>query len=178
MGCTHSSDPCSFTKVSDLLCPPVSPTYGLTGKENCTSRTYCVHPEKKFVSESDPGYLELHFPDKFPFGRGGPKEPRKVKISLEVLFSHWLNLSDRQFQSSDFLFPVSDLLDRKYIATGCFVIGRVPSRSGGANDVVPSKSVAFGRISSEDLQLAGKYKERCGIAASKGISFISFVWLC
>lgn len=154
MGSPHSSDTSSFTKFSVVLFTPVSQMSAVTAIENFTSRTCCVNPKQKFVSESDPGYLEFHFPDKFSFSRGGPKEPQKVMISLEVLFSYWLNLTVRQFQSPDFLFPVSDILERKHMTTGCYVIGRVPSRFGCANDVFPSKSVAFGRFFSEDLLLA------------------------
>lgn len=169
VGSNRKSDKNALSKVSEMLCGSNCSSSEETVLRNSQCRTYCIRPEQKFISESDPHYLELHFPDKFPFGRGGPNEIRKVPISLDVYVSHLLNLSGRQFQSPDFLFPVSDLIDRKHVATQCFVIGRVPSKSVSCDLPLQSKSVAYGRISPEDLQLAGKYKAQCSVAASKGI---------
>ncbi|EFX66259.1 hypothetical protein DAPPUDRAFT_116575 [Daphnia pulex] len=43
--------------------------------------TYVVRPEKEFISDSNPDYLELHYPDLFPFECGGFGEQRKNPIS-------------------------------------------------------------------------------------------------
>ena len=68
---------------------------------NNTSSTYVVRPEKDFASDSNPDYLELHYPDLFPFGRGGFGEQRKNQISRQALVKHLLNLSTRQFHQVD-----------------------------------------------------------------------------
>ncbi|KAK4017516.1 hypothetical protein OUZ56_032929 [Daphnia magna] len=46
---------------------------------------YVVRPDNSFVSGSNPNYLEIHFPDLLPFGRGGTGETRRVEISHKAL---------------------------------------------------------------------------------------------
>jgi hypothetical protein len=43
------------------------------------SEIYVVRPENTFVSDSNPNYIEIHFPDLLPFGRGGTGETRRIK---------------------------------------------------------------------------------------------------
>ena len=45
-----------------------------------STNAYVVRPNQEFVSDSDPKYLETHYPDLFPFARGGFGEERKVRI--------------------------------------------------------------------------------------------------
>ena len=82
---------------------------------NNTSSTYVVRPEKDFASDSNPDYLELHYPDLFPFGRGGFGEQRKNQISRQALVKHLLNLSTRQFQQVDFVLPIYDMVTRQQV---------------------------------------------------------------
>lgn len=86
-------------------------------------------------------------------------------------------MSGRQFQSPDFVLPEYDLINRKHVSTQCFVIGRVPSTCASPNVMLPSKSVAYARISPGDLQLAGKYKEECANAVSKGDSILMLLFI-
>ncbi len=42
-----------------------------------SSNTFVVRPAQKFVSDSDPDYLETRYSDFFPFGRAGFDEKKK-----------------------------------------------------------------------------------------------------
>ena len=44
------------------------------------SEIYVVRPENTFVSDSNPNYIEIHFPDLLPFGRGGTGETKKKSL--------------------------------------------------------------------------------------------------
>ena len=77
-----------------------------------SSNTFVVRPAQKFVSDSDPDYLETRYPDLFPFGRAGFDEKRKIKISKKALIAYYTNLSTRQFQKPDFILPVYDMIAR------------------------------------------------------------------
>ena len=123
-----------------------------------------------FVSDTDDKYLELHYPDLFPFGRGGFNEKRKIPISRSALLRHLLNLSTRQFQEVDFLLPLYDMKTRRDVAKMSFVRSILPSRNL-CNGSITTRAEAYGRISSEDLQLACSYKMACAKAASEGRPF-------
>lgn len=93
-----------------------------------SDETYVVRPSTDFADENDPFYLEMHFPDLFPFGKAGFREFRKPPISKKALMRYYLNLSTRQFQKPDFLFPVHNLLVRQEIANEVFFRARLPSK--------------------------------------------------
>lgn len=123
-----------------------------------------------FVSDMDDKYLELHYPDLFPFGRGGFNEKRKINISRSALLRHLLNLSTRQFQEVDFLLPLYDMKTRRDVAKMSFVRSILPSRNL-YNGSISTRAETYGRVSSEDLQLACSYKLACAKAASEGRPF-------
>jgi hypothetical protein len=68
--------------VHELAANLLNTTAQKPGKEIVTStddeNTFVVRPSTTFASDSDPEYLEKHFPDLFPFGRGGFGETRKI----------------------------------------------------------------------------------------------------
>ena len=66
---------------------------------NNTSSTYVVRPEKDFASDSNPDYLELHYPDLFPFGRGGFGEQRKNQISRQLHLDYPSNIPKKNSES-------------------------------------------------------------------------------
>ena len=51
------------------------------------SDTYVVRPKKDFADDLDPLYLEKHYPDLLPFGRGGFGEFRSIPISRKALIA-------------------------------------------------------------------------------------------
>ena len=124
IGAPRSDDLSGFEKLGNVLCPEISQP--LTNSTS-TAGVYVVRPAHSFASEKDPHFFEKHFPDKFCFGRGGPSEPRMSRISRNSLISHWLNLSTRQFQETDFLMPVYDLMTRE-LASATFIRSILPSR--------------------------------------------------
>ena len=77
---------------------------------------YIVRPGRAFVSDRDVNYLETHYPDLFPYGRGGYGEKRDNHISRKAYFAHLLRLGTRQFQSVDFVLPVYDVLTRNDVS--------------------------------------------------------------
>ena len=80
-----------------------------------SKNTYIVRSSSEFQAENDPCYLEKCYPDLLPFGRGGYGEERRIPISRQVLLRYMLNLSTRQFQHVDFLFPNYDIVCRKNV---------------------------------------------------------------
>lgn len=164
-GSSSSKDQNDFSKVGELL----NSRDPVGDHNSISSGVYGVRPAQSFVSDSDVLFFERHFPDLFVSGRGGIGERRKTKISISALVQHWIRLSTRQFQSADFVFPTSNMLDRKQMATQSFIRGRLPSHRSYSSGLSESRSVAYSRLSMTDLQIAGTYKLKCGIAASKGI---------
>ena len=138
---------------------------------NNTSSTYVVRPEKDFASDSNPDYLELHYPDLFPFGRGGFGEQRKNQISRQALVKHLLNLSTRQFQQVDFVLPIYDMVTRQQVSNMAYVRSILPSRLSGPERGTSSKGEAYGRVPMEDLKAAHDYKVVCADAANRGLRF-------
>ena len=133
-----------------------------------SQNTYVVRSSTEFQAENDPCYLENCYPDLLPFGRGGYCERRKIPISRGVLLSYMLNLSTRQFQHVDFLFPNYDMVSRKNMFTKTMVSTRLPSRVLGDNGEMLNKGEVFGRISLDDIQKAAEFKRQCAAAAAVG----------
>ena len=169
VGANQSGDMNVHELAANLLNPISSSA--VNGKENVTSmdggNTYILRPSTTFASDSDPDYLEKHYPDLFPFGRGGFGEMRKKRISRKAYLAYLLNLSTRQFQHVDFLLPLYDMITRQEIATVSFVRSKLPSRTQSNNGQM-SNGEAFGRLSATALQKAGEYKIACAKATRLG----------
>ena len=118
--------------------------------KSTSSNTYIVRPRLEFGNDSDEKYLELHYPDLFPFGRGGFNENRKKRISQSALLRHLLNLSTRQFQKVDFLLPLYDRKTRSDVAKKAFVQSILPSKCS-LDGVRTTRGEAYGRVTEEDL---------------------------
>ena len=124
MGCTMTIEDDSINEsqqISEHL--KINPEVN----EVC-SNTYIVRPSTEFGSENDPLYLEKHYPDYFPFGRGGFGEKRKTPISRAVYAGYLTNLSTRQFQKIDFVLPIYNLIARSKAANMASVRAKLPSR--------------------------------------------------
>lgn len=145
-------------------------TTNVATNNSTSSNTFVVRPSLDFGSDTDEKYLELHYPDLFPFGRGGFNEIRKIRISRSSLLRHLLNLSTRQFQEADFLLPLYDMKTRSDVGKMAFVRSILPSRILYNGDIT-TRAQAYGRVNSEDLQLACTYKMACAKAASVGLPF-------
>ena len=132
------------------------------------SEIYVVRPENTFVSDSNPNYIEIHFPDLLPFGRGGTGETRRIKISRKALLAYMLNLSTRQFQEVDFVLPMYDMVTRQQVSTIGFVRSKIPSHRRGSDGSLSTKAEAFGQVSLEDMKKVCEHKINCAKIASKG----------
>ena len=142
-------------------------------QKNCqvnegSSNTFIVRPGSEFGSDSDPLYLERHYPDYFPFGRGGFAEKRKKNISRAAYAAYLTNLSTRQFQKPDFVLPIYNLIARTKAATMTGVRAKLPSRLFNAQGAPIPSAEAYGKISIEDLKLAAQYNIDRYEAAKKG----------
>ncbi len=78
-------------------------------------QTFVVRSAEDFVSDSDPNYLKLGYPDLLPFGRGGFGETRKIPISKKRLVAYYANLSTRKFRFASVRLHSSDtILQQSY----------------------------------------------------------------
>ncbi|KAI3633922.1 hypothetical protein MIR68_007526 [Amoeboaphelidium protococcarum] len=59
---------------------------------------YAVIRSNLIIYPNDSDYFYLTFAELIPIGRGGPNEPRPVKIALEKYLEHCMRLSHRRFQ--------------------------------------------------------------------------------
>jgi hypothetical protein len=65
------------------------------------------------ASGLDSTILESTFPELFPFGRGGPSEPRAASVSFERCVAHYLALSSHAFgQHATFVLVAKDIAGR------------------------------------------------------------------
>jgi hypothetical protein len=65
------------------------------------------------ASGFDSTILESTFPELFPFGRGGPSEPRAASVSFERCVAHYLALSSHAFgQHATFVLVAKDIAGR------------------------------------------------------------------
>lgn len=126
-----------------------------------TSNTYVVRPGQDFVSDSDENYLEVRYPDLFPFGRAGFGEKRRIPISKKALIAYLVNLSSRQFQKTDFSLPVYDLIARTGSSNMAVIRAKLPSRSSTTETNGLPRAEAYGRIAIEDLKKAAVYQSQC-----------------
>ena len=99
IGSSQSDD----MNVNELTANLLNTTAQQPGKEIVTStddeNTFVVRPSTTFASDSDPEYLEKHYPDLFPFWRGGFGETRKIKISRKAYLTYLPNLSTSSFNT-------------------------------------------------------------------------------
>ena len=136
-----------------------------------SSNTYVVRPGNEFCSDSDTNYLEKHYPDHFPYGRGGFGENHPTKISRKTLVAHLLKLSTRQFQNVDFCLPLYNVLSRMESTTSVRIRSNLPSTIQRNDGTHVSKGEAYGRVPPEDLKKAGEYAKACAKAAKSGNRF-------
>lgn len=128
LGVNHAIQEKTITSINEL-------SASATDIANENFNTYVVRPAVDFASDSDPNYLELHYPDLFSHGRAGFGEFRKTRISRKALFKHLLNLSTRQFQEVDFVFPVYDMTVNEDMRKISFVRSILASQfKGGKNE--------------------------------------------
>ena len=135
-----------------------------------SSQMHVVRPDTTFVSDSDTNYLEIHYPDLLPFGRGGFAEKRRIKISRKAMLAYMLNLSTRQFQEVDFVLPMYDMVTSQQVSTIGFVRSKIPSYNRNPDGSQSTKAEAFGKISTEDMKQVCDHKIKCAKAASIGAS--------
>lgn len=133
-----------------------------------SKNSYIVRSSNDFAGEDDPCYLEKCYPDLLPFGRGGYGECRKNPISKQALLRYMLNLSTRQFQHVDFVFPNYDMLTRKCMFNKAMASTKLPSRAVDSSGQSLNKGEVFGRISAIDIQKAAEFKRQCAAAAALG----------
>lgn len=110
VGAPDSKEDNVYSQSAEVLCEDNL----TTAVSECShSNTFVIRPSTTFANDSDSRFLEIRYPDLFPFGRGGFGEPRKIPISRKTLLRYMLNLSTRQFQQADFLLPVYDVVTRQ-----------------------------------------------------------------
>ncbi len=124
-------------------------------------QTFVVRLAEDFVSDSDPNYLEIRYPDLFPFGRGGFGETRKIPISKKRLVAYYANLSTRQFQKIDFVLPLYDYIVRTLSYNKAMVRAKLPSRMVDKDGSVMPQAVAYSKISKEDMRKSVEYQIEC-----------------
>lgn len=134
-----------------------------------SKNTYIVRSSNEFAGEDDQCYLEKCYPDLLPFGRGGHGESRKIPISKQNLLRYMLNLSTRQFQHVDFVFPNYDIVSRKNMFNRAMAISTMlPSRAVDENGQTLNKGEVFVRISAIGIEKAAEFKRQCAAAAALG----------
>ena len=103
-----------------------------------------------------PTFLINCFPWLFPFGRGGPNEVRKSKISEWELAGMYIRKSTRAFRSYEFVLAVYNIISRKTAGLHTYIrstIGNNPTYSGDQ----PSVYDLIGRLTEQQLITAGEY---------------------
>jgi hypothetical protein len=86
----------------------------LDGDDGARPRRFVSRSSNKFVSDREERWFEKVFTHLFPYGRGGPAEPRDIKISLKELILYYLRHGGRQFAlDKSFVVVAFDVLARK-----------------------------------------------------------------
>jgi hypothetical protein len=115
-----------------------------------------LHVQARAYANQAQGYWwEQAFPVCFKYGRGGPSEKRKVKISHDRLFQHYLELSTGIFQHPWFVLHGYDVLARKAVGQQVFLQCR-------------KKLEGFGSLTEEETLQAIQHAEACAKAARQG----------
>src|SRR5579872_6921361 len=90
---------------------------------------YRIKPSADRVWDSDPEWWLKAFPHLFPFGRGGPNEARRTRVSVEACMEHYLRLSTGQFQGYEFALHGYDVVARQQLGRRAYLQTKL--RSGG-----------------------------------------------
>ena len=126
------------------------------------SGDYTVRSSSKFSDMREPDWLELAFPQLFPFGRGGFGERRQVPVSRERMLQHYLMLSSRSFLGWEYALHAYSMLVQKQLSTRAYVQARF-TRAGGTE----CRADAFCKLSAEEAVMAAAYQEACSTAAKR-----------
>ena len=116
----------------------------------------------KFASSYASGWFEKGFVDQFPYGRGGPSEPRRLRASLSTLLQHYPRLSTNMFLDYAFQLHAYDHKTREDMARRGFV--QVNIRA----DNTERQGHKWGRMTGEQAVAASKHFEACAAAAKAG----------
>ena len=87
------------------------------------------------------------FPVQFPFGRGGPREKRAVKMSAEYCYKHYAALSLPQMMRADFLLIICSM----YQTAKCYTNAIITCRSTLNKSTVGNE---VSKLTHHDLQIA------------------------
>jgi ASC-1-like (ASCH) protein len=134
---------------------------------------YRIKPSADRVWDSDPEWWLKAFPHLFPFGRGGPNEARRTRVSVEACMEHYLRLSTGQFQGYEFALHGYDVVARQQLGRRAYLQTKL--RHGGARvepgaesserkDADPSDFA----VNARDLTLAAAVIEEQGRALRLG----------
>ena len=116
--------------------------------------TYQITGHGDLVSYTTPFITELMFPAHFPYGRGGPSEPRaSPQLRCHEVLRHYANASDRYFQKNHELMLYTYQQAR---ASSC-VLKAYFSTHGKANE---HNNVASLQVTPEQLEAVLIHKEQ------------------
>lgn len=100
------------------------------------------------------GWLIRAFPHKFPWGRGGPCEPRPVKLSRNRLFEYYARVSSGAFLGYDYVLHVYDIIARASLSSRTYLTASfkpyVPSTE-------PDRASNLSQVSVADMKAAAAY---------------------
>ena len=86
------------------------------------------------VQGSSGDWLERAFFDLFPYGCGGPADPRRqVQVSTTECYAHYLRTGYPEFLRSDFALHTYDMKARQDMNRTAFVSARVPTNQAHAS---------------------------------------------
>ena len=108
----------------------------------------------------DPNFFVNSYPWKFPFGRGGFNEQRRVPISESELTAMYIRKSTGAFRGYDIILSLYNTNARKQAAKKTFL-----RTTANANTAYHAS--AFGILTEEQLQLAADYYQQRNIAQKK-----------
>jgi hypothetical protein len=111
-----------------------------------------VHFLTTFASDSDPKYLKKTTLICLCLGTVILARQEKLKILEKHILL--ISLIPSQFQYVDFLFPFYEMTTQREVSNVSFIHSKLPSRSGDGH---LSNGEAFGRLTSEVMQLAGQH---------------------
>jgi hypothetical protein len=129
--------------------------------ENKQQRTYSVRSSSEQHWDSDDKWFTASHPLQLPFGRGGPNEKRKPRVSAKACFEHYCRLSTRKFQGSKDALAMYDSCARAAVAREVCV--QASWRTMNAPDNSP-----FGVLSVHDLEAAIAHNESMAAAIRDG----------
>ena len=115
-----------------------------------------------WVNSRDHNFLLNRFRELFPFGRGGPAEPRAHAAGLSRYLQHLLRLDHGRFWAPKFVLYAYNLSARAAASRAAFV----SSRSASRVQPTMSRAEAYGEyLTADQLILCAVYQEECATAA-------------